>query len=301
MRLDNFDLNLLVAFDFLMTERSVTRAAERAHVTQSAMSASLKKLREAFQDEILAQHGRAMIPTSRALELQPAISDAIRNLRSIITEGAGFDPCTSTKLFRIAASDYISTVLLVPFTKRLDKEYPGISLDIHLPEYASSDRLANGEFDLLLTPRQFADPNHPADLLFRESHVVVGCRENPLFAKKMTMEDFTTASQVAVRIDGRDSFVENLLDQSGIDHRIAVYSPSFSLMPHFLPGTNRIALMHERLAKLMCGALNLASTKPPFEIPLMDEVMQFHSTRAQDPGLIWLRHQLMEMANSESG
>ena len=122
MRMDGFDLNLLLAFEVLVDERSVTRAARRLNVTQSAMSASLKRLREALDDPILLQHGKAMMPTSHALALAPEVSAAIAGLRLLIQPSTGFDPAVSSRVFRIAASDYIATVLLAPLLRWLERE-----------------------------------------------------------------------------------------------------------------------------------------------------------------------------------
>ncbi|BBC74244.1 LysR family transcriptional regulator [Altererythrobacter sp. B11] len=300
MRLDNFDLNLLVAFQALIEECSVTRAAERLNVTQPAMSASLKRLREAFQDDLLVLHGKTMIPTPHARDLAPAIAEAISNLRGILSAGTGFDPASSTRRFCIAASDYITTVLIVPLLKRLEEEAPSIRLDVRLPSEESVERLSKGEFDLLLTPRQFVRAEHPADLLFRERHVVVGSRDNPLFSEGLTAEAFAQAGHVAVRIDGRNAFIENALADAGIERRVEIYAPSFIQLPHLLPGTNRLALMHERLARLMVEPLHLAWAPVPFEIPLMEEMMQYHSTRRADAGLTWLRRHLSELAEQQA-
>src|SRR3569623_554957 len=152
MRLDSFDLNLLVAFDTLLSESSVTRAAQRLNVTQSAMSASLKRLREAFQDDLLVLQGKKMVPTPLALTLGPEISEALTMLRSLISSGARFDPATSERRFRIAASDYITTVLLAPMISTLERDAPSIRIDLTLPTEGSSERLANADFDLLITP-----------------------------------------------------------------------------------------------------------------------------------------------------
>ena len=133
MRLDHFDLNLLVAFDALLAERNVTRAARRLNVTQSAMSASLRRLREAFGDPILLQHGKTMIPTPHALALAPQVSSAIGGLRKLIRPTTGFDPSTSSRTFRIAASDYVATVALAPLLRRLTRAARGVRLDIALP------------------------------------------------------------------------------------------------------------------------------------------------------------------------
>jgi DNA-binding transcriptional LysR family regulator len=133
MRLEGFDLNLLLAFDVLLEERSVTRAARRLNVTQSAMSASLKRLREALGDPILLQHGKRMVPTPHALALAPEVAASIAALRRLIQPSSGFDPATSPRVFRIAASDYIATVALAPLLRELEREAPSLKLEISLP------------------------------------------------------------------------------------------------------------------------------------------------------------------------
>jgi LysR family nod box-dependent transcriptional activator len=288
MRLDNFDLNLLVAFEALLEERNVTRAARRLNVTQSAMSASLKRLREALGDPILLQHGKTMVPTPHALALAPEVSTTIAALRRLIQPSTGYDPTTSTRVFRVAASDYIATVALAPLLQRLEREAPGVKLDISLPDDSTAERLGKGEYDLILTPEDFIEPGHPAELLFEERHVVVACASNPLLAESLTLEAFVSAGHVAVRIDGRNTYVENELGRLGLARRVEVYAPSFIQAPWLLPGTRRIALMHERLARLMAPLLGLRMIPPPFDLPLMREMAQFHSTRRGDEGLTWL-------------
>jgi LysR family transcriptional regulator, nod-box dependent transcriptional activator len=292
MRLDNFDLNLLVAFEVLLDERNVTRAARRLNVTQSAMSASLRRLREALGDQILLQHGKTMIPTPHALALAPEVTSAIGVLRRLIQPSTGFDPVTSSRTFRVAASDYIATVALVPLLRDLEQAAPGVRLDISLPTDSTPHRLARGEFDLVLTPKEFLEPEHPAELLFEERHVIVGCRHNPLFAQPLTRETFAAAGHVAVRVDGRNTYIENELGRLGLTRRVEVYAPSFVQAPWLLPGTSRIALMHERLARLMAARLGLTIADPPFTVPIMHEMMQFHAAQETDAGLTWLRGSL---------
>jgi LysR family transcriptional regulator, nod-box dependent transcriptional activator len=296
VRLDSFDLNLLVALNVLLEERSVTRAAKRLNVTQSAMSASLKRLREAMHDEILVQHGKKMIPTAHALQLAPKLGAAIQELRSLISAGTAFEARTSQRRFRIEASDYITTVLIVPLLAVLEQEAPGITLELSLPGEGSGERLARGYLDLLLSPEQFMSDEHPREILFEERHVVVGWSGNPLLHGRMSEADFLNAGHVAVRMEDQDTFIEAALRNYGTRRRIEVTAPSFIQAPWLLPGTLRLALMHERLARLMAPALSLAIAEPPIELPVMREMMQFHAARANDTGLAWLRAQLKDVA-----
>lgn len=298
MRLDSFDLNLLVAFDVLLEEQSVTRAARRLNVTQSAMSAALKRLREAFQDELLVLHGKRMIPTPHALTLAPEVGVAIARLRSLIATGTGFDPATSGRRFRVDASDYITTVLLAPLVGILHEEAPGVRLDLALPSSDSNRRLEDGEIDLLITPDEFMEPDHPRELLFEERHVVAGWKHNPVFVGELTVERYLESGHVAVRIFDRDTFIENILSKQAPDRQIEVIAQSFIQVPWLLRGTERLSVMHERLAKVAAPVFDLAFAHSPIALPIMREMMQFHITRSSDPGLAWLRDRLKHFAEA---
>lgn len=298
MRLDNFDLNLLVAFEVLLEERSVTRAAQRLNVTQSAMSASLKRLRESFQDELLILHGKKMIPTQHALTLAPEVSATLMRLKTLIATGTGFDPATSKRRFQINASDYITTVLLVPLIEDLQSRAPGVRLNLSLPSAQSAKRLESGEIDLLMTPDEFLESDHPRELLFEESHVVVGAKDNPVFDEPMTIEKFLECGHVAVRISNQDTFVEAVLQKLVPDRRIEVAAQSFIQVPWLIRGTKRLAVMHERLAMVTQPVFDLRIVDAPYDLPPMREMMQYHVSRSGDAGLAWLREQIHRFAKA---
>ena len=298
MRLDQFDLNLLIAFDALLSERNVTRAANRLHMTQSAMSAALKRLRESLNDDVLVQHGKKMIPTSRAIALAPEITRLIEELRALIGSSSNFGPATSCRHFCIAASDYIATILITPVLRQLSKQAPSVKFEIRLPDQNSSKAMDDGDLDLLLTPQQFLVPNHPSELLFAERHVVVGCSSNPIFDSPLTLETFQKCGQVAVEISGNLTFIEAALNAIGVSRRIEVTAASFLQVPWMLRGTNRLALIHERLANLLRDSLSLRVAECPIDLPIMNEMMQYHSARENDHGLIWLRNRIREEAIS---
>lgn len=298
MRLDKFDLNLLIALELLLEEQNVTRAAQRLNLTQSAMSAALARLRLALNDELLVPHGRRLVATPHALALAPLVSEAIRNLRVLISGATAFDPATSDRKFEIAASDYISTVLLSPVLRELKAEAPAIEINIVLPTRETSATLEDGKLDFQLTPEQFVSPNHPTELLFEERHVVVGWAENPVFAGEMTERAFLSCGHVVVRIQGVPTFAERHMLEGDDRRRIEMTAPSFSIVPWLLPGTNMLALMHERLAKVYLPLLPLAMRPAPITLPPMREMIQYHAARATDAGLIWFKDRLMAAART---
>lgn len=298
MRLDNFDLNLLVALEMLLSERSVTRAAERLNITQAAMSAALKRLREALQDELFVQHGKKMVPTQRALALEAEVGSTLLHLRGLIAAGTGFEPATSKRLFRVSASDYITTVLLAPLIQELEREAPNVRFDLSLPNVESMRRLDAGEIDLQVSPDVFLESEHPNELLFEEDHVIVGWEKNPIFRSPITEEAYLESGQVAVRVFDRHTFIENILETKFPDRKIEVIAQSFVQAPWLVRGSMRLSVMYRRLANATAPILGLRIAEAPFELPVMKQVMQYHSTRAQDAGLIWLKDRLRCYASS---
>ena len=297
MRLDNFDLNLLVAFDVLMQEQNVTKAANRLNVTQSAMSASLKRLRESFQDDILAQHGKRMIPTPFALTMQAEVSGKISELRALIARQGRFDPRHAERRFRIAASDYITTVLFAPLLNSLVQEAPSIRFAFELPGPDSQIALGNGDLDLMLTPEVFVHPDHPYELVFEERHVTVASLDNPMVEDGLSRSTFVNSGHVGVSVARKHTFAEEWFSRHGVERRIEVRAPSFIQAPFLVPGTMRLCVMHERLAHYMAQLLPLKILETPFPIPPMREMVQFHATREADPGLKWLRQKIGAMAS----
>jgi len=243
-------------------------------------------------------YGKQMVPTQHALTLAPEVGAAIARLRSLIATGTAFEPATSRRRFRIDASDYITTVLLAPLVGILQEQAPGVRLDLALPSSDSNRRLEDGEIDLLVTPEEFTDSDHPRELLFEERHVVAGWKHNPVFAGPITVEHYLASGHVAVRISDRDTFIENILGKRAPERRIEVIAQSFIQVPWLLRGTGRLSVMHERLAKAAAPVFDLAVADAPFDLPAMREMMQHHLTRSSDAGLAWLRNQVKLFAQA---
>lgn len=300
MRFKGLDLNLLHALLVLLEERSVSRAAERLHLSQPAASAALSRLREFFKDELLILHGKRMIPTSYAETLIPEVRRALEQVDAIISMSAEFDALRSERLFRIIASDYVASVLVTPAIQALAQAAPSIQIDIRQPNDQIIKQFERGQMDLLLTPEEFVTHNHPTELLFEEQHVVVGWSENPLVERELTVEEFRNSPQVVVALGPSMSldYASRHLDGVIENRRIEIFAPSFSVVPWFVTGTHRLAVMHERFAKLVAQYLPLRIQPLPIEIPPMREMLQYHSARTHDTGIIWLRRVLHEMADT---
>lgn len=294
MRFKGLDLNLLVAFNVLMEARSVSRAAEQLHLSQPAMSAALGRLRDYFGDDLLVLHGKRMFPTPYAESLVAGVQDTLRRIDALITTSTSFDPATSQRVFRLIASDYITAAVIAPLSRRLAQIAPGIRLEAVLPSDGSADLIAQGAFDLLITPEEFINPSQPTELLFEERHVVVGWSGNPVFDRALTEDDLMQAGHVGVLMGNQrtPAFADSTIEQSGRVRQMDVTASSFTVVPWLIIETQRLALMHERLALCMARMFPLAMAPIPFDFPVMREMMQFNHARSADEGLKWLREEL---------
>lgn len=294
MRFKGLDLNLLYTLDVLLDEQSVSRAAERLFVTQPAVSAALGRLRTYFHDPLLATDGKRMHPTPHALTLRDELKTMLGQIDSMITRSTNFDPSTTERRFRIGVSDYIVTVLSSRLMPKLSKVAPGLRLDLQPPADNLLTSLERGELDLIITPQSYTSPNHPSELLFSEQHVVVGCRDNPVLFSAISEDEFYSAGFVSAKIGQilRASFAEQHLASRGRSMRVEVTASNFSIVPHLLIGTDRLAVMHKRLAIVMGTYLPITWQDLPFPFPEMPEYVQMHRTREHDVGTRWLIGQL---------
>lgn len=296
MRFNKLDLNLLVALDALLTDASISRAAERLHMSQSAMSSALARLRDYFDDPLLVQVGRKMEMTPRAALLCDAVRDVLVRVDTSIAAQPMFDPATSDREFRILASDYtIATVM--PHLLAMAYEQSRTLRFKLMPQVEQPQRaLERGDADMVIFPRDYCSPDHPIERLWEEEFVCVVCRESAHARRELSFERYTEAGHVVMQPpDAAPSFETWFLQRYGVSRRVEVMTYSFASVPALVLHTERIATVHRRLAMIAHASLPLTLLTPPMPMPTMEQSIQWHKHRTADPGMIWLR-QLMHRA-----
>lgn len=299
MRFRGLDLNLLAVFEGLMQTHSVSAAARQMHLSQPAMSAALSRLRDYFGDPLLVSHGKRMFPTAFAESLAPLVRECLGGIETLLATSAAFDPKTSQRVFKVIASDYVVAAVIAPLLTRLVVEAPAITVQLISPSEHSTPLIAAGKADLMISPREFLSQDHPTELLFQEQHVVAGWNGNALLTEPIDEKSFLAAGHVAIAIGSQSSpaFADRHLALTGKHRRIEISASSFTTVPWLLVGTRRLAVMHERLAQAASRIFPIVYQPLPFAFPVMEELVQFHQTRAADEGLRWLRAQLRQKAN----
>lgn len=297
MRFKGLDLNLLQALDLLLEEKHVSRAAERMHVTQPAMSGALTRLRQYFDDPLLQQHGKRMIPTPHALSLRPKLKRVLGEIDTLIAQLSQFEPSKSDRKFMIGTSDYVIAVIFSQLVPRLAQIAPKISFEFVQSSEAMLVLFEQGQLDVAIIPEYIAPRNHPLEQLYKENHVVVGWSQNPALANGViSPEDFYSAGHVVVEL-GRvrpTSFSETYLLREGEPRRIEMRVPSFLAAPEMVVGTHRLTVMHERLARMFAQRIDVSYVPMPFEIPPMTQLLLHHETRKEDPSIQWLCERIRE-------
>lgn len=300
MRFNRLDLNLLVALDALLAERSVSRAAARMSLSPSATSDALARLREYFGDELLVQVGRRMEPTPRGEALRDPVREMLVCVESTIVAPPSFDPEHSRRLFRIFASDYTQMVLAPALMQQVAARRCSASFEF-LPQVTEPGReLERGDADLLVMPESLLTGGNPHRVLYEEHFVCVVWQGSPLAQGTLTRERYLAARHVVMRPQGvrADSYEDWFLRRHGLQREVAATSYGFANAAGLLLGTPWVATMHERLARQLARVWPLQLRPCPLEIPPMRQAVQWHAFRNNDPGIAWLLDQLGQAARS---
>jgi DNA-binding transcriptional LysR family regulator len=285
------DLNLLLALGALLEDRNLTRAGERIGLSQPAMSAALARLRRHYGDDLLEREGRGYKRTVFGEQLLPTVREALHHLEATMQRSPRFDPAQSDREFAIAASDYTVSILADPLLRLVKETAPGIKLNLHsLPPGLGSPTAAVAMYDLLIGPVGFDFPGRHTEL-FRDRLV---CVADPvasgLAGGTLTLDDLARLPRAEPAFaGGQPTLVSRVLDELGIttrQPRVTVFG--WLTVPFVLPGTDLVAIMPERMARLAIKSAPLAILEPPFGHVELVESAYWHPSRADDPAVRWL-------------
>lgn len=300
MRFQRLDLNLLVALDALLTERSVSLAAERICLSQSATSSALGRLREYFGDELLVVKGRSMVLTARAEGLVEPVKAVLEQIRSTIAVTPPFDPATSDRVISLMASDYMTEVVLTTALRDIARAAPHMRFEIS-PMGDAIESLERGGIDILLTIDYALSPDHPSQILFEDDYVVVGWKDSPAMQGKMTRENYFSLGHVTTRFGKArvPAFDDWFMRRQTQQRRVEIIAPSFLSVASLLIGSDRITTMHRRLANRVVEQFPLVMKPVPFEIPPIREAAQWHISNNNDPAIRWVVERLVAVSSGK--
>jgi DNA-binding transcriptional LysR family regulator len=294
LHLGSFDMNLLVALDALLAERSVTRAAARIGISQSAGSHALARLRALTGDEILVRGRDGMVPTLRAETIAVPLRRALAEIASALSPPQAFDPKTARVRVLLGTSDYAGLVLLPRVIARLAREAPGVELRVVPIGAEPASALASGAIDMAIAPFGPSDdrPGIRARRLLRDRFVCVVRSGHALAKRRLTLARFVAASHALISPRGEEGgYVDDALARLGMRRRVAVAVPHFLVAPYIVASSDLVLTLAERIANLLARPLGLAVLAPPPELGLAGFTMStlWHDRTHDDPARRWLR------------
>jgi DNA-binding transcriptional LysR family regulator len=299
------NLNLLVAFDALMAERNVTRAALHNGLSQPAMSKALNRLRHLFDDRLFELRDGRMEPTPRAIELAGPIHEALADISRTLTWRGAFDPGAAEGVLRIATIDLHQTELLPALIARLRAAAP--RLDVHfqpLERHRLHDQLAAGQLDMAIAPMLAGASELRSEPLWQDCLVTLVGAGNPL-GSSMTLAAYAAADHVVdaghVQVDANGngaSVVDSILAASGLRRRIAVVLPSSAGLPRVVAKTDLIATLPSRIIKDMAVIPGLLVVPAPLPPVAVSPHVLWHSRTQNRPLLTWVRAIIREAASA---
>lgn len=289
------DLNLLLAFEALLLERNVTKAATRLHISQPALSAQLERLRRMFGDPLFIPARRGVTPTARALDMEAPLLRVLHELRQLMAPTPTFEPASAELTLQIAATDYGHLTVSVPLIRKLQERAPGIRAVMKPIDLASlQDRLADGSVDFALWMGGLEYQNVDSCALFDEKYVCAMRVNHPKAKKALTLDAFCSLKHVIVSASGPTfhGTTDMALAEVGRTRRVALSASHFLLIPEILEQSNLVAVLPERLVRRSAATLR---TRPlPINVPGFSVVLYWHRRIARHIGYQWLRALIVE-------
>jgi len=292
LNLRGIDLNLLPVFVAIMEHGQLSRAADTLGMSQPAISAALQRLRHTLGDALFVRTRSGMEPTPRARELHEQLAPQLNTLRDILDPENRFDPASSQRHFRIISVDYFEMVLLPPLLARIRQQAPDVILEVTSAGDDMTEDLHKTRADLAIDAFVHDDDRLHRDTLLEENLVVVARRQHPTLQGICSKHAFLQAEHVVLPDRNRRLPLDQILDAPGWQRRTGARVTQFASMLATAAGSDMIATVPERLARLYADAMDLQVLAFPVPIPPVPIYMVWSPAVEQDPAHRWLRHQL---------
>ena len=302
MNFDGFDLNLLVAFNALMLERNVTKAAALAGVSQPAMSAALARLRRVFDDPLFIRSAEGLLPTAKAQEMAISVADALGQVRHLMKPPEVFDPNDKQRSFTLGLTEYPLHVLLPALTKKLAALAPNCT--IHVRYFIDRDEvvalLDAGKIDIAVgVPPTKAENRILSQPLLRDDFVTLVGSDHPIAQKEMNLQAFLSLPHILVSPEGnRYGLVDQKLREQGLARNISLTLPTMFTVPDLLPGTDYVATVLSRVATTVANQDRFVVFNPPLELPAIPFDLLWHRRTQDSAANRWLREVISDVGRS---
>lgn len=296
--LSKIDLNLLVVLDVLLRERSVGKTAERLNLTSSAVSHALRRLRTVFDNELLIRDGHRMVPTARALALADSLPALLHNIERTLAEPEAFDPATSTRVFRLAAPDFLSS-LLPHLLKVTSEEAPEVSVEFSAYSPAAALDMQQGRFDALIAPAFKQTDDLRGEKIGVWPWKVYGRKNHPAFAQ-WSLEAWARFPhlQVSSSSPSGKSRIDQTASQLGVSRHIGAVVTHFAMAAPILAQTDMLLSVPSVAMQETAAVYGLDEQALPFHIPPIEFMLFRSATSGDKTDIRWFHNHLATAAQA---
>jgi DNA-binding transcriptional LysR family regulator len=322
---DRIDLNLLRVFDVVMEERSVLRASQRLHLSQSAVSHALSRLRESLGEEIFVRTGKGMTPTDYAFAISIPLRTALQSMSSALAHAASpFQAATARRSFAIAANDYASAILIPHLNRVLAEVAPGIDLVIRPSTRLDlAEQIDLGRIDIAIGMFRSIPDRLRSQLLMQQDEVLITWKKHPTAKRKISLADLSHYPIVVVSLGGEeDGAVKGFILERGLARQSEMYDrpaleralqevallprkqviiPHFLVIPMLIENSNLLSIVPRPLADVFSKTYPIAVKELPYQVASQRMDIVWHSHNDIDPAHCWLRSLVSETARSIQG
>lgn len=289
--LDVLNLNHLRALDALLEDKSVTKAAERLHVTQSAMSHTLRQLRETFDDPLLVRGQGGMAMTPRAERLHRPLRLALMEVGRAISDVPVFDPATATRRFRLSAPDFLSALLMPSLTAMAAIEAPNVRFELMGLRGGMDERaLEDGRLDIALGPMAPDAAGLRMRTIYADEYALIARKDHPGITKRISASRYAQLSHVVLSGEAMadDSLHKKLVEQ-GIERREAVRMPYMLAAPLVVAFSDHVLTAPAQFGRNHAVVYPLQVVPIDFDLPSFEQVAVWHERFDMEPDHKWLR------------
>ena len=300
MNLRSLDLNLLLVFDAIYTERSISKAASRLNLSQPGVSNSLRRLRKSLEDPLFKRDAQGMLPTPRAKTLREPIRQALDLLESGLRSDESFDFAGSIREFVIAVEDYGEAIVLPRFVDWLASAAPNIRVRIR-PETSSALQveLREGTVDLALDYFTLEGTGFNSRCVLSETLVCLARQDHPNIGERMNLETYLALRHVVIEPHPMaKSMIDLTLAKRGLKRHITLTVPHFISMPVVVQNSDMICTLPRRMAYLYADHFRLKAYSVPLKTPEFPVYLIWHDSFDNDPGHLWLRNHIIGLCQS---
>lgn len=306
MNLNSVDFNVLKHFYYLVQEKNVSKAAKKAGITQSAMSKSLKKIREIFEDDLLIENGTGYSLTEKASSLKPKVEELLKNMDLLLSPCQEFNPSKELATIKIVSSDYGNLIYLPLIVEHL-KKYPNIKLEVYSPQEQDLNRLQEEDVDFYLGIGKMSllPANLRVKKIFSEKILSAVCSSHPLAKKEVSLEEFISYPHMLISNlnlnTGQTSLIYNKgivdieLEKQGLTRSVDLVVPHFSSAPLLLPKTNYVLSAPSKLIKYFEKLIKIHT----FNTPVLQNgesefYLAWHSLSLSKRHNLWFKEQIID-------